>query len=189
MLSTTTSETERYWRLRLPQFLPSAVSGGCDCLTCCLTGSAPAARALLGVYKCRLGCLLLIIGTSVYASHCVGQTQSLESWQAVTVCDLVKDHRYDGARVRFRAKVLDGQLHGILLKDDRCEKGLRLTTAESVRDQDDYKQFMRTIYSTRKLSADHTITADFYGKFVYRPAEPRLKWALDAERISNIEVK
>jgi hypothetical protein len=48
---------------------------------------------------------------------------------------------------------------------------------------------MSTIYSSRKSSVDQTITADFYGKFVYRPAEPRLKWALDVERITNIEVK
>ena len=94
------------------------------------------------------------------------------------VCDLVKDRTYDGARVTFHARVLDGQLHGILLKDDRCDKGLRMTASDSVREQEDYNKFMSTIYSSRKSSVDQTITADFYGKFVYRPAEPRLKWAL-----------
>jgi putative transposase len=34
---------------------------------------------------------------------------------------------------------------------------------------------MRAVYSTRKLAGEHTITADLYGKFVYRPGEPRLK--------------
>jgi hypothetical protein len=144
--------------------------------------------------KSKTTSLLLILGTvlglnAVYACDSVAQSQASEKWLPVMVCDLVKDHSYDGARVTFHAKVLDGQLHGILLKDDRCEKGLRMTASDSVREQEDYNEFMRTIYSTRKSSVDHTITADFYGKFVYRPAEPRLKWALDVERISNIEVK
>jgi len=134
----------------------------------------------------RIGFLLLILGTAFSVS---AQSQGSEKWQPVTVCDLVKDRSYDGARVTFHAKVLDGQLHGILLKDDHCDKGLRMTASDSVREQEDYNEFMRTLYSTRKLAGDHTITADFYGKFVYRPAEPRLKWALDVERISNIEVK
>jgi len=89
----------------------------------------------------------------------------------------------------LRARVLDGQLHGILLKDDRCDKGLRMTASDAVREQKDYNEFMRTLYSLRKKSSDHTITADFYGRFVYRAAEPRLKWALDVERISNMEVQ
>lgn len=144
--------------------------------------------------KSKTAFLLLILGTAlglnaVHAGDGVAQSQALEKWLPVTVCDLVKDHSYDGARVTFHAKVLDGQLHGILLKDDRCDRGLRMTASDSVREQEDYNEFMRTIYSTRKSPVDHTITADFYGKFVYRPAEPRLKWALDVERISNIEVK
>jgi len=144
--------------------------------------------------KSKTTSLLLILGTvmglnAVYACDSVAQSQASEKWLPVTVCDLVKDHSYDGARVTFHAKVLDGQLHGILLKDDRCDKGLRMTASDSVREQEDYNEFMRAIYSTRKSSVDHAITADFYGKFVYRPAEPRLKWALDVERISNVEVK
>ena len=144
--------------------------------------------------KSKTTSLLLILGTvlglnAVYACDSVAQSQASEKWLPVMVCDLVKDHSYDGARVTFHARVLDGQLHGILLKDDHCDKGLRMTASDSVREQEDYNEFMRTIYSTRKSSVDHTITADFYGKFVYRPAEPRLKWALDVERISNIEVK
>jgi hypothetical protein len=134
----------------------------------------------------RIGFLLLILGTAFSVS---AQSQGSEKWQPVTVCDLVKDRSYDRARVTVHAKVLDGQLHGILLKDGHCDKGLRMTASDSLREQEDYNQFMRTLYSTRKLEGDHTITADFYGKFVYRPAEPRLKWALDVERISNIEVK
>jgi hypothetical protein len=134
----------------------------------------------------RIGFLLLILGTPFFVS---AQSQGSEKWQPVTVCDLVKDHSYDGARVTFHAKVLDGQLHGILLKDDRCDKGLRMTASDSVREHEDYNEFMRAVYSTRKLAGEHTITADFYGKFVYRPAEPRLKWALDVERIANVEVK
>jgi len=134
----------------------------------------------------RTAFLLLILGAAFYAC---AQSQGSEKWQAVTVCDLIKDHSYDGARVTFHAKVLDGQLHGILLKDGRCDKGLRMTASESVREQEDYREFMRTLYSVRKTTTDQVITADFYGKFVYRPAEPRLKWALDVERISNIEVK
>jgi len=144
--------------------------------------------------KSKSASLLLVLGTAlglnaVFAGDGVAQSQPSEKWQAVTVCDLVKDRTYDGARVTFHAKVLDGQLHGILLKDDRCDKGLRMTASDSVREQEDYNKFMSTIYSSRKSSVDQTITADFYGKFVYRPAEPRLKWALDVERISNIEVK
>jgi hypothetical protein len=144
--------------------------------------------------KSKTASLLLILGTAlglnaVYAGDGVAQSQASEKWQPVTVCDLVKDHSYDGGRVTFHAKVLDGQMHGILLKDDRCDKGLRMTASDSVRAQADYNEFMRAIYSTRKSSVDHTVTADFYGKFVYRPVEPRLKWALDVERISNIEVK
>jgi len=144
--------------------------------------------------KSKTTSLLLILGTvlglnAVYAGDSVAQSQVSEKWLPVTVCDLVKDHSYHGARVTFHAKVLDGQLHGILLKDDRCDKGLRMTASDSVREQEDYNKFMSTIYSSRKSSVDQTITADFYGKFVYRPAEPRLKWALDVERITNIEVK
>ncbi len=134
----------------------------------------------------RIGFLLLILGAAFSVS---AQSHVPEKWQPVTVCDLVKDRSYDSARVTLHAKVLDGQSHGILLKDDHCDKGLRMTAPDSVRAQEDYNEFMRTLYSTRKLAGDHTITADFYGKFVYRPAEPRLKWALDVERISNIEVK
>ncbi len=134
----------------------------------------------------RIGFLLLILGAAVYAC---AQSQGSEKWQAVTVCDLIKDQSNDGGRVTFHARVLDGQLHGILLKDDHCDKGLRMTASDSVHEQEDYNEFMRTIYSTRKLAGVHTITADFFGKFVYRPAEPRLKWALDVERISNVEVK
>lgn len=130
--------------------------------------------------------MLLILWIGLCACHCLAQAP--ENWQPVTICDLVKDHSYQGARVTFHAKVLDGQLHGILLKDDRCDKGLRMTASDSVREHKDYNEFMRTIYSTRKSPIDHTITADFYGKFVYRSAEPRLKWALDVERISNIDV-
>jgi hypothetical protein len=33
------------------------------------------------------------------------------------------------------------------------------------------------------------IRAEFYGRFVYRPAEPRLKWVLDVGQISDVEVK
>lgn len=144
--------------------------------------------------KSKTTSLLLILGTviglnAVYACDSAAQSQAAEKWLPVTVCDLIKDHGHDGTRVTFHAKVLDGQLHGILLKDDRCDKGLRMTASDSVREQEDYSEFMRKLYSTRKLTGDHTITAEFYGKFVYRPVGPRLKWALDVERISNIEVK
>ncbi len=141
--------------------------------------------------KSKTASLFLILGIALgfYARDGVAQSQASEKWLPLTVCDLVKDHSYDGARVKFHAKVLDGQLHGILLKDDSCNKGIRMTASDSVRQQEDYNEFLRTIYSTRKSNVDHTITADFYGKFVYRPTEPRLKWALDVERISNIEVK
>ena len=144
--------------------------------------------------KSKTTSLVLILGTAlginaIYVGDGVAESQASEKWLPVTVCDLVKDHIHDGARVTFHAKVLDGQVHGILLKDDRCDRGLRMTASDSVREQEDYNEFMRTIYSTRKSTVDHTITADFYGRFVYRPAEPRLKWALDVERISNIDVK
>jgi hypothetical protein len=138
--------------------------------------------------------LLLILGTvvglnAVYTGDSAAQSQTSEKWLAVTVCDLVKDRSYDGAHVMLHAKVLDGELHGILLKDDRCSKGLRMTASDSVRDQEDYNEFMRTVYSLRKTTLNHVIAAEFYGRFVYRPAEPRLKWALAVERISNVEVK
>src|SRR5437870_3590608 len=124
--------------------------------------------------KSEIVFLLLILGTGLgFNAVCTGdsaaQSQASKKWLPVTVCDLVKDHSYDGARVMFHAKVLDGQLHGILLKDDRCSKGLMMTASDSVREQEDYNEFMRTIYSARKSTLDHVITADFYGRFVYRP--------------------
>lgn len=56
--------------------------------------------------KSKTTSLLLILGTvlglnAVYACNSIAQSQALEKWLPVTVCDLVKDHNYDGARVRF----------------------------------------------------------------------------------------
>jgi len=133
--------------------------------------------------------LVPVIALVLYTPYGVSRSQAPEKWQHVTVCDLVKDHGYNGVHVTFRAKVLDGQLHGILLKDNGCDKGLRMIASDAVRKQEDYTEFLRKIYLTRKSKTEHTITADFYGKFVYRPSEPRLKWALDVERISNIQVE
>ena len=127
--------------------------------------------------------------SSMSVSNCAAQSKTSEKWLHVTVCDLIKDQHYDGSRVTFHAKVLDGHFHGILLRDDRCEKGLRMSASSSVREQADYKDFMRTLYLLRESTTDHVITADFYGKLVYRRAEPRLKWVLDVERISNIVLK
>jgi len=140
----------------------------------------------------RIIFLFLILGLGrniLSAGDNMVQSQPPETWVKVTLCDLMKDHIHDGDRVMFHARVLDGQLHGILLKDDRCDKGLRMSASDSVRGQDDYNEFMRTLYSLRKKGSERTITADFYGRFVYRAAEPRLKWALDVEKISNIEVQ
>ena len=132
-----------------------------------------------------LGFLFLIFGTVVCSNS---QSYGAEKWQHVPICALIKDHKYDGMNVYFHAKVLDGHLHGILLKDDHCNQGLTITASDPVRTQHDYMEFMRTLYSTRTLTGDHTIEADFYGKFVYDPSEPRLKWNIDVKRISNINV-
>jgi len=143
--------------------------------------------------KSKTASLLLILGTTLglnalYVGDGVAQSQASEKWQSVTVCDLVKDRSYDGKRVTFHARVIYGGLHGMLLKDDRCKGGIRMIGSESAPEPEGYMEFMRAVTSAEK-TLDRVITADFYGKFVYRPAEPRLKWALDVERISNVEVK
>ena len=140
--------------------------------------------------KSKTAPLLLILGTALglYAGDGVAQSQAPEKWLPVTVCDLVKNHSHDGERVMFHAKVIYGGLHGMLLKDDRCKGGIVMTGSESAPEAEGYTEFMRAVSSAEK-TLDPVITADFYGKFVYRPAEPRLKWALDVERISNVEVK
>ena len=118
------------------------------------------------------------------------QREEPKKWLPAPICDLIENPtRYDGALVSVHAKVLDGMGHGILLTDNRCSKGLRMLASDAVEGRSDYKNFQGVFYSARKIMRAHEITGEFYGRFVYRPAEPRLKWALDVEQISDVEVK
>ncbi len=118
------------------------------------------------------------------------QGKTPEKWLPSTVCELIKKPtKYDGIRVSLHAKALDGMGHGILLTDDNCNKGLRMLASGTVIEREDYTQFERTFYSARSITRNHEITGDFYGRFVYRPTEPRLKWALDVEQISNVKIE
>ena len=107
---------------------------------------------------------------------------------AVSVCALIKNPKqYDGVHVVLRARVFDGMGHGILLLDKHCARGLKMLATQSIDDHEDYQEFEHALYAARR-TRDHEITAEFSGRFVYRPAEPRLKWALDVERVSHIEL-
>jgi hypothetical protein len=125
----------------------------------------------------------------VLPTDAVPQASLSHKWLSVTVCDVLKAHVHEGAQVMIHATVLDGQLHGILLEEEGCDKGLSLSANDSVRNQEDYKDFMSILYSERKDSTVHVVVADFYGTLVYVSNEPRLKWTLDLSHISSVKVR
>lgn len=141
--------------------------------------------------KCKTE-VALIVWVLVFAIQSMGQgpaSHATESWRKMTVCELISNSgKFNGVLVVVHAKVFDGMGHGILLTDDRCNKGLKMLSSQPIQEHEDYKQFEDIFYSARQTTRDHEITADFYGKFVYRPGEPRLKWALDVERISDTKI-
>ena len=117
---------------------------------------------------------------------------------STTVCELTKNGaQSNGKRVSIRAGVVGGFGHGILLFDlkKHCPHGLSMDAPETVRDHDDYKAFEHALYGeggaigALRKKGDKRVSATFVGTFEYRPSEPRLKWVLQVERISNIEVK
>ena len=62
---------------------------------------------------------------------------------------------------------------------------------EPVREHDDYKSFLKALLKEAGsvATSPKSVAAEFNGVFNYRPKEPRLKWWLVVERISNVEVK
>jgi hypothetical protein len=103
------------------------------------------------------------------------------------LCELIKNSsRYDGKEVSFHANVFDGMGHGILLLDPGCKQGVRMVTSQPVREHEDLKEFDRAFYSARR-KRNQFIAAQFEGRFIYRQAEPRLKWAIDVVKISEIK--
>jgi hypothetical protein len=76
------------------------------------------------------------------------------------------------------------------LHDERCKIGLRMDADEAVREQGDYKSFLQALLKEAGSVATppKRVSATFNGVFDFRPKEPRLKWWLLVERISDIEV-
>lgn len=129
-------------------------------------------------------------GTQERGSH--QTTLSSKQWRSTTVCELTDNggdfHRLN---IAFPATVIGGSGHGIILVDKRCKNGVRLDATEAVREHEDYKLLLQALLDEAAAVGrpPRTITAKFYGVFDYRPREPRLKWWLWMERVSDLEVK
>ena len=133
----------------------------------------------------------LCIATLTTPSKCqiTSQTQGREKRRLVSVCDLIKEPaKYSSVIVVVHANVFDGAGHGILLTHEGCDKGLKMLASERVRENKDYEEFEQVFYSNGRTPGDTEISATFEGRFLYRPAEPRLKWVLDVQRITNVAV-
>jgi hypothetical protein len=115
-----------------------------------------------------------------------------------TVCELTRNgSEWNGKRVSVRAAVIDAVRHGILLVDpkNRCAHGLTMEASKKVSDNGDFRAFDHAIYveggemGSYREKGEKRVTATFVGIVEYRPGEPRLKWVLQVEHISNIQVK
>lgn len=105
----------------------------------------------------------------------------------VSICDLIHEpFRYNDTVVAVHADVLDGMGHGTLLTHTGCDNGLKMLASERIRQGSEYKNFEQVFYSQRRTVSDGRMSATFEGRFLYRPAEPRLKWALEVQRITDV---
>lgn len=149
--------------------------------------------------KKRLSVLFLWTLPMIYISALPGHSYSQESAApkssevpSASVCEIVKNGAaFDDKHVTVRAFVVGGIGHGIVLADDRCGGGLTMDAADSVREHDDYRAFVRTVVEeggkfTEK--SETRIVATFHGLLEYHPKEQQ-RWVLNVERISGLDVK
>jgi hypothetical protein len=149
---------------------------------------------------------LAMIGVCIYWLQCPvpqqlgAQTTVSRSSKTIvaSVCDLMRTgSQLHLERVSVRAAVIAGGMHGILLVDpqNRCKHGVTMDAPSRVRDHDDYQSFLDALYGQGgeigafRIKGEKGITATFLGTVEYHPNEPRLKWTLQVEHITNISVK
>jgi hypothetical protein len=105
----------------------------------------------------------------------------------VGLCDIIsRPHEFACRRVRFRATVLSDCIHGDLLTDSRCERGV--VPEVSQRRDRGVEPFFESICAELPRSLDVMRSATFTGYFRLRERNDATIFVLDVESVRGIKI-
>lgn len=109
-----------------------------------------------------------------------------------TLCQVVtQPEAFACKRVRFRASVLSDCLHGTILVDNQCERGIALRAAQGVENHEDMGALERALCApgpTGTIDRERKVVATFAGRFVWQPHLQLGSRALEAESIERMAI-
>jgi len=116
------------------------------------------------------------------------QTQSSEALNT-TVCEVVEDAlQFVGRRVRFSARFVSDGLHGSVLTDPGCGRGIEPFVPDEVEEHPDIEALDRALGQGMRGTIGKRIVATFTGRFLVRDSHSRLRFVLNIERVDDLKV-
>ena len=118
---------------------------------------------------------------------CPSKSTALAEPIEIGLCDIVsRPQEFACRRVRFRATVLSDCMHGTLLTDSRCERGIGPEVSPDAGDA--VESFFEDICAELPIAIDVTRRATFTGRFRLRERNAATIFVIDVESVRNIKI-